>query len=184
MSSSIQILAISGSLRRESYNTAALRAAQELATDRMRIDLVDISTIPFYDGDVQARGFPEAVITLAGRIRNADGILFGCPEYNFSISGVLKNTLDWLSRCEPQPFAGKPAAIIGASMSLLGTARAQYDLRKIGVALDLRFVNTPEVMIGKAQACFDSKGMLVDDKARDLIGKLITALAEMITTGR
>lgn len=174
-----QILALSGSLRRASYNTAALRAAQELAPAAgLHIEIADLSTLPLYDGDVQDRGFPEVVQALGERIRQADALLFACPEYNYSISGVLKNALDWVSRLKPQPCEGKPAAIIGASQGALGTSRAQYDLRKIGVALDLRFLNRPEVMIAKAQDRFDAEGKLTDTATRELLSKLLVALSK------
>lgn len=175
----IQVLALSGSLRKASYNTAALRAAQELAPAAgLQIELADLSVLPLYDGDVEKAGFPAEVQALGERIRKADAVLFGCPEYNYSISGVLKNAIDWVSRLKPQPFEAKPAAIIGASQGTLGTARAQYDLRKIGTALDLRLLNRPEVMIAKAQDRFDADGKLTDTSTRDLIAKLLATLAK------
>lgn len=180
MSEKLEVLAISGSLRKGSYNTAALRAAQELAPSGMQIEIADISDIPLYNADVQAQGFPEPVRKLAERIRKADALLFGCPEYNYSMSGVLKNGIDWISRLEKQPFSGKPAAIVGASQGPIGTARAQYDLRKSGVFLNMPFVLQPEVMIGKAQDAFDASGRLTNDKTRELIGKLLDALGGLV----
>ena len=178
--SDITILGISGSLRKSSYNTAALHAAQELVPAGMKIEIADISQIPLYNSDDQAKGFPAAVQKLGEQIRAADGLLFASPEYNYSVSGVLKNAIDWISRMDKQPFAGKPSAIVGASMGMLGTARAQYHLRQIGVFVDLRFLNRPEVMIAKAQDRFDSAGKLTDAPTRELLGKLLLALRDSI----
>lgn len=119
MSTAIHVLGICGSLRQASYNAAALRAAQELAPAAgIMIETGDISTLPLYDEDIRTQGFPAPVERLREQIRAADALLFVTPEYNYSIPGVLKNAIDWASRSPDQPFAGKPAAVIGASMSL------------------------------------------------------------------
>lgn len=176
MNNTLTVLGISGSLRKGSYNTAALRAAGALMPAGATLEVADISQLPLYNADLQAQGFPDAVTRLGARIRAADALLFASPEYNYSVSGVLKNAIDWVSRLDQQPFAGKPAAIIGASIGILGTARAQYHLRQIGVFVDLRFINKPEVMIGKAQERFDAEGNLTDSATRDLIAKQMAAL--------
>ena len=173
----LKVLAISGSLRKASYNTAALRAAQEVAPDGMAIEIVSIADIPFYNADVQEQGFPGAVMALAEQIRAADAVLIASPEYNYSTSGVLKNTIDWLSRVPQQPWAGKPVAMIGASMSLLGAARAQYHLRQMFVFLDALPVNKPEVFIAQAQNRFDAEGRLTDELTRGFIRQLLVSLA-------
>ena len=175
--SPLKVLAISGSLRKASYNTAALRAAQELAPEGMTIEIASIADIPFYNADVQEQGFPGTVMALAEQIRAADAILIASPEYNYSTSGVLKNTIDWLSRVPQQPFAGKPVAMIGASMSLLGAARAQYHLRQAFVFLDALPVNKPEVFIAQAQNRFDAEGRLTDELTRGFIRQLLVSLA-------
>ena len=105
---------------------------------------------------MRARGEPAEVTTLVARIAAADAVLIATPEYNYSVPGVLKNALDWVSRAEPQPFAHKPVAILGASDGAIGTARAQYNLRKIFVYLDAFVLNKPEIMIGAAATRFDS----------------------------
>ncbi len=174
----LNILGISGSLRKDSFNSAALRAAQKLAQDEVKIEIADISQIPLYDQDIRDNAIPESVTTLAAKIMAADAILFSTPEYNYSISGVLKNTIDWLSRESPQPFAGKPAAVMSASMSLFGGARAQYDLRKIMIYMDVHFLNKPEVMIAQAHERFDGNGQLIDESTKKHLEKLIVALAE------
>ena len=110
------IIGISGALRRASTNTGLLRALKAMAPERVTFDIVTLHGIPLYDGDVEeAEGKPQIVKDLDARIRAADGVVFACPEYNFSIPGVLKNAIDWLSRTTPQPFAAKPVAVFGAS---------------------------------------------------------------------
>ncbi len=176
MSTPIKILGISGSLRQGSYNSAALRAAQELAPAGMTIEIADLSQIPLYNDDLRKNAVPAAVTKLAAQVRAADALLFATPEYNYSVSGVLKNAIDWLSRLTPQPFVGKPAAVFGASMSLFGSARAQYDLRRILIYLDVHFLNKPEVMIAQAHERFDADGVLTDVPTREFLGHLLTAL--------
>ncbi|TDB04272.1 NADPH-dependent FMN reductase [Halomonas marinisediminis] len=178
MTDTLKVLAISGSLRKDSYNTAALRAAREAAPADISIEFADLSRIPLYDQDQRDQEVPAAVARLAEQIKEADALLFATPEYNYSMSGVLKNAIDWVSRERPQPFAGKPAAIMSASMSLLGGVRAQYDLRRTMVALDMHCVNKPEVMISSAHQRFDAEGRLADETTREFIAKLVTALGD------
>src|SRR5246127_526663 len=143
----ITVLGICGSLRAGSYNKAALHVAIELKPPGMTIETADIGSIPLYNEDVRAQGFPPPVEKLRRQIAAADALLFATPEYNYSMPGVLKNAIDWASRPPDQPFAGKPVAIIGASAGMGGTARAQYDLRRSCVFLDMPPVNRPEVLI-------------------------------------
>lgn len=174
----LKILGISGSLRKNSFNSAALHTAADLAADIAEFTFANLSQIPLYDQDLRDKQVPEAVTVLSQQILEADAILFATPEYNYSVSGVLKNAIDWLSRLDPQPFADKPVAVMSASMSLFGGARAQYDLRKILIYLNVHFVNKPEVMIASAHKKFDEDGKLTDEETRALIGKLVTALSE------
>ena len=173
----ISVLAMCGSLRAGSYNRAALRTAIELKPPGMTIDTADIGSFPLYNEDVRAQGFPAPVETFRGQIAAADALLFVTPEYNYSISGVLKNAIDWASRPPDQPFAGKPVAIMGAGAGMAGTARAQYDLRRCCVFLDMHPLNKPEVLIFQAQNKFDAAGELTDETARGLIRDLMAALA-------
>ena len=178
MTTSLNVLGLCGSLRQASYNLAALRAAQALAPGAgMQIDIADISDLPLYNEDVYAQGFPAPVERLRNQIRAADALLFVTPEYNYSMSGVSKNAMDWASRPPEQPFAGKPAAIMGASPGALGSARAQYHLRQTLVFLDVHPLNKPEVMIGAAHERFDAQGQLIHEPTREFIGKLLAALA-------
>lgn len=118
---------------------------------------------PLYNEDLRESGPSQSILTLAEQIRSADGVLFFSPEYNYSVPGVLKNTIDWMSKLPDQPFAGKPAAIISASIGTIGGTRMQYHLRQICVFLDVRFLNKPEVMIGEVQKKVDASGHLTDD---------------------
>lgn len=170
------ILGISGSLRKASYNTAALRVAQSLAPKGMHIDIFDIAPIPLYNEDVREKGFPPEVEEFRSRIKEADALLIVTPEYNYSIPGVLKNAIDWASRPPEQPFDGKPIAIMGASPSMLGTGRAQYHLRQCFIFLNGYIVNRPEIMISQAPAKFDQQGTLTDEKTRELIVMLLEEL--------
>jgi chromate reductase len=171
----VRILGISGSLRRGSFNTAALRAAQQLAPSGMTLETFDIAPIPLYNEDVRQQGFPPPVEELRRRIKQADGLLIVTPEYNYSIPGVLKNTIDWASRPPDQPFDGKPIAMMGASPSAFGTARAQYHLRQCFVFLNAHLLTRPEVMIMQASTKFDAEGRLIDQPTRDFVAALLTA---------
>src|SRR5579864_4186539 len=173
----ISVLGICGSLRKASYNSAALRTAVALKPAGMSVTVADISQIPPYNEDVRAQGFPAPVETLRRQIAAADALLFACPEYNYSMSGVLKNAIDWASRPPDQPFAGKPCAILGAAAGMAGSARAQMHLRQSCVFLDMHPLNKPEVLIFQAQNKFDVDGKLTDDVAKNLIRDVMVNLA-------
>ncbi len=173
----LKVLAISGSLRQESFNTKALKAAASLAPDGVEVEFADLSEIPLYDQDVRDTSVPAAAEKLQQQILAADALLIASPEYNFSISGVLKNAIDWMSRLDPMPFADKPGAILGASMGKLGTARAQYDLRKILNALNMHLINKPEVMLSGAHTLFDDDGNLTDEDTQKFLTTMMEALA-------
>jgi chromate reductase, NAD(P)H dehydrogenase (quinone) len=174
----VRTLGISGSLRKGSFNSAALRAAAELLPDGMTLDFADISQFPLYNEDVRQAGFPSPVQKLRDQIVAADALLFATPEYNYSVSGVLKNAIDWASRPPNQPFDGKPVGIMGVTPSLWGTTRAQYHLRQSCVYLNMLPLNKPEVLVAGAQSKFDAELRLTDKTTRDLIGQLLTALRD------
>jgi chromate reductase len=178
MADKIRVFAFCGSLRKGSFNRMALRAVEELAPDGMRFQTCDIGEFPLYNEDVRQKGFPPAVEIMRKRIAAADAVLFVTPEYNYSLPGVLKNAIDWASRPPDQPFAGKPAAIMGTTPSMLGTARAQYHLRQVCVYLNMFPVNRPEVLIAAANEKFDAEGRLNDEPTRKIIAQLMRALAE------
>ena len=174
----VRILGIAGSLRKGSYNRAALRAATFLKPEDAILDILELDGIPGFNQD-EERDPPEKVVELKAGVRAADAILFVTPEYNYSIPGVLKNAIDWASR----PYGdcswdGKPAAIMGASPGALGTARAQYHLRQMLVYLNMFPINQPEVMIGNAAARFDTEGNLRDATTQDFICQLLQQLVE------
>src|SRR5512139_2343554 len=175
MSEPIKLIAFCGSLRKASFNRMALNAFIERVPAGTTVQTIEIDW-PLYDADIQAKGFPDKVQAAQKAMLEADGIVLVSPEYNYGISGVLKNAIDWLSRMTPQPFAAKPIALLGASGGVLGTARAQYQLRQTLIFLDGRPVNKPEVMIGGAQTRF-ADGKLNDEPTGKLLADLGAALA-------
>ncbi|MFY9553486.1 MAG: NAD(P)H-dependent oxidoreductase [Blastocatellia bacterium] len=178
MSKPVRILGIAGSLRRESYNRAALRAAAQLVPAGATLDIFELDGIPGFNQDDEQNP-PVKIVELKSRIREADALLIVTPEYNYSVPGVLKNAIDWASRpYGDSAWDGKPVAIMGASIGTIGTARAQYHLRQMFVFLNMLPVNRPEVMIGNASARFDSEGNLTDKTTEDLIRKLLQNLAD------
>lgn len=178
------ILGIVGSLRKDSYNGFALNAAQELLPDDAELDLVDLHGIPVFNQDDELAP-PAAVLEFKQKILAADAILFATPEYNYSLPGGLKNAIDWASRPYGQSaWQGKTAAVMGVSIGIFGTARAQYDLRKILVALDMPVVVQPEVMIGNAAERFDQNGHLTDERSRQLIRNLLSTLVQLEKSAR
>src|SRR4051794_19177157 len=178
MSRSINILGIAGSLRRQSYNRSALRAAQQLAPAGVTINIFELDGIPGFSEDDE-KNPPAKVVELKKQIRAADAVLFVTPEYNYSIPGVLKNAIDWASRpYGDSAWSGKPVAIMGASVGNIGTARAQYHLRQTFVFLNMFPINQPEVMIGNAAERFDAEGNLTDEMTKDFIRQLLQNLLE------
>ena len=144
----------------------------------MTIDILSIADIPLYDEDERAKGFPAPVQALRDAIKGADALLLATPEYNYSFSGVLKNAIDWASRPPEQPFDGKPIAIMGASGGILGTARAQYQLRQVFIFMNGHVLNKPEVMIGGAGTRFDASGKLTDEPTRGFVKAQLEALRD------
>ncbi|HEX4949417.1 MAG TPA: NAD(P)H-dependent oxidoreductase [Blastocatellia bacterium] len=178
MKNTIRILGIAGSLRRKSYNRAALRAAEQLLPEGATLEVFELDGIPAFNED-EEQNPPAKVTELKQRIRAADAILIVTPEYNYSIPGVLKNAIDWASRpYGDSAWDGKPVAIMGASVGNIGTARAQYHLRQTFVFLNMFPLNQPEVMIGNAAERFDNEGNLTDEKTKELIGKLLRNLVD------
>jgi len=174
--SQVKILGIAGSLRKASYNRSALRAAQLLTPDDAKIEIFELNGIPGFNQDEELRP-PAKVVELKAKVKAADAILFVTPEYNYSIPGVLKNAIDWASRpYGDNAWDSKPVAVMGASIGMLGTARAQYHLRQCFVFLNMYPLNLPEVMITHAAERFDDAGNLIDEKAKDLMRELLQAL--------
>lgn len=176
MASELSILGFAGSLRRGSYNRAILKAAQEMVPSGAQLEIFDLEGIPPFNQDLENQPVKK-VTEFKAAIRAADALLIATPEYNYSMSGVLKNALD----CASRPYGdnaleGKPVAIMGASIGMLGTARAQYHLRQSCVFLNMYPLNRPEVMVPFAQEKIDEKGRLTDTKTREKIAELVEAL--------
>jgi chromate reductase len=172
----IKVLGISGSIRKNSFNSGLLRAAKEIQPENMDITIYNISDIPLYNEDNNIGESPKPVQDFKRKLAEADAILFAVAEYNYSLSGVLKNAIDWASRpLKNSPLNGKPFAMMGAGGEL-GTARAQYHLRQIAVFVNMFTFNKPELMIPRAFEKFDEAGNLKDDSIKAKIKNLLDAL--------
>ena len=174
----MRILAISGSLRRDSQNTLLLRAVAEVMPVGVELELYDgLKDVPPYDSDDDVEPAPPAVAALRRAVAEADAVLIATPEYNSSIPGTLKNALDWASRpLATNAFRSKPVAVIGSSAGLFGAVWAQAELRKVLAAMGARVVDT-EVSVGHASEKFDADGRLVDEEIRDQLSDALTVLA-------
>jgi chromate reductase, NAD(P)H dehydrogenase (quinone) len=174
----VKILGIAGSLRKGSYNKMLLRAAEGLVPADAQMNTFDIGGILPYNQDLEDNP-NEALKEFKAEIRAADALLIVTPEYNYSIPGVLKNAIDSASRpYQDKVFDGKPVAIMGASMGMLGSARAQYHLRQSFIFLNMHPLNRPEVMVSFAQDAFDENGQLINEKTKNLVEQLLAALVE------
>jgi chromate reductase, NAD(P)H dehydrogenase (quinone) len=181
VASVFNVVGFAGSLRRGSYNRALLRAAAELAPPALHIAIHELDEIPLYNGDIEAAGAPPSVVRLRDAIRQADGLLIATPEYNHGVPGVLKNTIDWLSR-PPRVSAlnGKVAALVGASPGITGTARSQSQLRQSFVFTNTYALLQPEVLVGRANEKFDADGHLVHEATRDFLATFLQHFTELI----
>lgn len=177
MPNPVRFLGLSGSLRKNSYNTALLRAAGELLPEGVILDIFDLLPVPLYNPDAE-KPFPAPVAELRQKVAAADALLIATPEYNASMPGVLKNALDWLSRPPAQPLNGKPAAVMGASTGNFGTLRAQLHLRQVLQHTNALLLNKPEVLVVHAETKFDADGRLIDEITRGFVRDLLAALAD------
>jgi len=176
----LHILGISGSLRPKSYNRALLRACIRLCPPEAEIEAVEIGDIPFYDGDIQAgSGDPPAVMELKQRVRSADALLICTPEYNHSIPGVLKNTIDWLSRpLATSPLQEKPVGICGATDGPNGTIRAQQQLRLLMASTYSYAMVKPTLFVRLAQRLVDGSGEFTDEETLAHTATFVKGLVE------
>jgi len=172
----LKILGISGSLRKASYNTAALRACADYMPAGMKLTITTIGDLPMYNQDVFDAEIPAPVRRFEAELRGADAVLIASPEYNFSVPPVLKNAIDWVSKLPKQPWQEKPAAIFSASQGSLGGARVQYDLRRILGQLWCHVLPRPEVFIGSAQMKIDAQGKITDETTRKFLTELLAGL--------
>jgi chromate reductase len=178
MTDTVRILGIAGSLRAASFNRMALKAAGELLPPGATFETAEIGELPLFNQDIE-NDPPEPVTRFKAAIARAEAVLFVSAEYNYSIPGVLKNAIDWGTRPPgTNAWAGRTAAIMGASPGMLGTARMQYHLRQVLINLGMQAVIQPEVMIAQAGQKF-ADGRLTDEKSREMIGKLLGALADL-----
>jgi chromate reductase len=174
----MRILAISGSLRRDSYNTALLREAAELAPAGVELELYEgLELLPPYNEDVDGNDPPAEGARLREAIAAADGLLIATPEYNGSIPGQLKNAVDWASRpARTGAIWAKPVAVVGATTGSYGAVWAQADLRRsLGIA-GARVLEV-ELPVAKAHERFDDQGRLEDEQLRERLAEIVRELA-------
>jgi chromate reductase len=176
----VKILGICGSLRKASYNMAALRACNELMPQGMTLQIAAIADLPIFNQDVLDAGMPEPVKRFRAEVAAADGLLIASPEYNFSVPAPLKNAIDWASRPPSQVFHDKPIAIFSAAGGPLGGARVQYDLRRILGQLWGHVLPRPEVFIGMAASKIDAQGKLTDETTRKFLTELLAGFKDWI----
>jgi len=177
------IIGLSGSLRAKSYNSALLRAAVALAPPELEIEIAPIDGIPVYNGDLEERAFPEAVADLKRRISEADGLLIATPEYNNSIPGVLKNTIDWLSRPPAdigKVFVGRPVALMGASNGNFGTTLSQAAWLPVLRTLQMLPFFGARMLVSNAQKVFDDKGEMTDERVRERLSAFLKGYAAFL----
>lgn len=178
----MKLLAITGALRKDSYNTQLLRAVKELAPPEMAMEIVTLHGVPLYDGDEEDKhGVPASVKALQDKVREADGVVISTPEYNFSVPGVLKNGLDWMSR-SGNPFKWKRVGVMGASEGPIGTARSQYHLRQNLVGLEAITMPKPEIFVALAPTKF-ANGKLTDEPTKKIIVTWLKAFNDWVKRG-
>jgi chromate reductase len=182
ISYTVHVFAVAGSLRKDSLNRKLLRAAMELVPPGMMIHHFDgLADLPPYNADVDVDPRPEPVRALKQMLAACDGLLIATPEYNYGIPGVLKNAIDWASRpAATSPLLGKVALLMGASIGMVGTARAQQQLRQNFVYTKTTVLPMPEILLPNAAEKFDAEGRLADEMAKALIGERLKALGEWI----
>lgn len=183
MNGNLKILAFSGSLREKSFNTGLLRVAQEIGKNKnINIEILNVGSMPFYNADMEAN-FPPEISELKNKIRAADGVIFATPEYNRSVSGSLKNMLDWTSRpYGDSAWDGKKVAVIGASTGQVGTAVGQYHLKQILLYLDTHVMGQPEFYLSMAKDKFDAHGNLTDENTKEHLIKLLDKFSKFINS--
>ena len=179
------VIGIAGSLRRASYNRGLLRAAVLASPAGMTIEIAEIDELPLYNADVEAQGDPAAVRALKERVGAADGLLVATPEHNYSMPGVLKNTVDWLSRpARDSVLRQRPVVLVGASPGGFGTVRAQLALRQVFLFTDSLVLQKPELWVSRAGERFDGDGNLTDEAVRGELATVLEAFAALISRAR
>ncbi|MFD1712242.1 NAD(P)H-dependent oxidoreductase [Ottowia sp. GY511] len=177
----MHLLAISGSLRSGSYNTALARTAQQLTPEGATLEVATLHGIPLYDGDVEQQGMPEAVLALKARIAAADGLLLVTPEYNQGVPGVFKNAIDWLSRSDMKTtFGRKPTGLMGASMGGFGTLSSQNAWLPTLKVLGVQLFSARNVLVSRAQNQFDAEHRLQDEATRQMVAAYLSDFAAFV----
>ena len=176
------VVGFAGSLRSGSYNRALLRTAKDLAPPSLQIMICELDGIPLYNDDIETAGAPPSVVRLREAVRESDALLIATPEYNHGVPGVLKNTIDWLSR-PPRNNAlnGKIAAVMGASLGMTGTARGQAQLRQALGATNTYALLQPEVLVAHAHEKFDADGRLTHQATREVLATFLQRFLDLIT---
>lgn len=169
------IVGIVGSLRTHSYNQALMNAFIEAAPHNVKIQLADISVLPFYNADIEDP-YPKSAQMLKDLLATADAFIIATPEYNRGVPAILKNAIDWMSRPSGSPFKGKPVLVVGASNGNIGTAVAQASLKNTLLHLDAHVLGKPEFYLGMAQDKFDENDKLTDEKTNEFIKKALEDL--------
>jgi chromate reductase len=176
-----RILGLAGSLRRASFHRGILRAAHEVAPERMSCESFDLARIPYFNQDIEDEGYPEPVEELREKIRAYEAVLIATPEYDYAIPGVLTAALDWAlrSRYDPTPLRHKPVGIVGASPGSVGTVRGQMVMRQILLHPPAYVMPDPQMLIPFSGQKFDAEtGDLVDEETRERLRRFLEALAE------
>jgi len=187
MVDTLRVLGISGSLRKASFNTRLLHIAKEMLPAELSLEIYDLAGLPLYNEDLRKEVYPPELEAFRQALKAVDGVLFACPEYNYSVTGVLKNAIDWASRPEvgapptsPHALFNKPAAVMGVG-GLAGTARAQLHLRQIAVFLNMPMLMKPEVVINnRSKPAFDEHANLIDQDAKKFLGDMLQAFVPWI----
>lgn len=177
----MKVIGLCGSLRRQSYNHKLLREAIRLSPDTMDVNLYEISDLPMINVDLEEGGFPPPVERLMDAVAGADAVLLVSPEYNGSLSPVLKNAIDWLSRApKNRVLSEKPAALMGASTGYLGTSRMQGELRAVLTKLNMHPLNQPVFILPQSREQFDEDGRLSDPQKAERVTRLMEALEQWV----
>ena len=183
MTDTIHFAGISGSLRKDSFNTRLLKNLPELLPEGVTLEILTIADIPLYNADLDlpaSKERPAVVKTFRDKLAAAKGLIIVSPEYNYSIPGGLKNAIDWASRGEDSPLLKKPIAVMGATPGMWGTIRMQAAFHSVFQFLDMKPVYKPEILVAQAKDKFDEHGNLTDEKARELIRKKLEGLKALV----
>ncbi len=180
----LKIIGIAGSLRKGSFNRSLLNAAKEACPEEAEVEIIEIDSLPLFNQDLE-KNMPKNVMEFKEKVKKSDAVLFATPEYNYSVPGVLKNAIDWLSRpYGNNSLEGKPTGIMSAAIGMLGGARAQYHLRQSMVFLNMRPMNLPEFMVSYAKEKIGEDGKIKDETTREMLDRFMAAFVEWVKEHR